>query len=549
WLQQTARQLIDIYNSDGIKSDKYTTIESISGVYLSNYIKEYSYYDLFIISPSGDVVYSVAKENDFGKNVNAGELAESGLAKAFEVGLSSYQVIDFHWYTISNEPASFVSGPIKNNQGEIIGVLAYQLSLESINDIMQERSGMGNTGETYLVGPDKLMRSDSYLDPTGHSVQASFSGTVENNGVNTEASTNALAGYTGTKIITDYNGNPVLSAFAPIEIGAFTWAIIAEIDEAEILQPVHALARKIALIALITCIIIVVVSIFFSRSISIPLNKGVAFANTLADGNLTAVIDIDQKDEVGQLAEALQNMVIELRKMIESILNGSDNIASASQQLASTSQLLSQGANEQASTVEEVSGNMEEIDSNVKQNTDNAQRTEKITLKVTQNIKEGSEATEVTAASMKDIAQKVKIINDIAFQTNLLALNAAVEAARAGENGKGFAVVASEIRKLAERSREAASKIDVQTMEGVKVSEIAGAKLKEILPEIEKTEGLITEIASASQEQSMGVNEITSAMQMLNNVTQQNAAASEQMATSSEELSSQAELLKETIKY
>ncbi|HPN22229.1 MAG TPA: methyl-accepting chemotaxis protein, partial [Tenuifilaceae bacterium] len=210
---------------------------------------------------------------------------------------------------------------------------------------------------------------------------------------------------------------------------------------------------------------------------------------------------------------------------------------------------MSQGSNEQASSTEEVSSAMEQMVANIQQNTDNSQQAEKIALVGAESVKRGSGATFKSVESMKQIADKVKIIGDIAFQTNILALNAAVEAARAGEHGKGFAVVASEVRKLAERSRVAADEIDILTKNGVKEAEDAGRLLSDIVPEIEKTARLVQEIAAASLEQRSGAEQINNAIQQLNVVVQQNAAGSEELASSSEEMSSQAEQLSEAVAY
>jgi len=192
---------------------------------------------------------------------------------------------------------------------------------------------------------------------------------------------------------------------------------------------------------------------------------------------------------------------------------------------------------------------MEEMTSNIQQNTDNAQETEKISTKAAESIRSGNEAAQNSVQSMKDIAEKISIINDIAFQTNILALNAAVEAARAGEHGKGFAVVASEVRKLAERSAEAASEIDEKSKSGVQISKQAGEQLQEVVPEIEKTSRLVQEITAASNEMTSGADQVNSAIQQLNQVTQQNAASSEELATSAEELSSQADQLKQVTSF
>lgn len=303
---------------------------------------------------------------------------------------------------------------------------------------------------------------------------------------------------------------------------------------------------------LIAMVIGIILAIILTRSVTTGLIRGVKFAEQVAAGDLTADLEdqfIHRKDEIGTLAKALSKMVGKLREIVESILTGSESIASASQQMASTSQEMSQGANEQASSVEEVSSSMEEMVSNIQQNTDNANETDKISTQAAEGVRQGNSAAQSSVDSMKEIAEKISIINDIAFQTNILALNAAVEAARAGEHGKGFAVVAAEVRKLAERSAEAAREIDDKSKTGVEISEEAGKKLNQIVPEIEKTAQLVKEIAAASSEQNSGTDQINNAIQQLNQVVQQNAAASEEMATSSEELASQAEQLKDTILF
>ncbi|QHT68148.1 HAMP domain-containing protein [Rhodocytophaga rosea] len=291
------------------------------------------------------------------------------------------------------------------------------------------------------------------------------------------------------------------------------------------------------------------ISFWIITSISASIAQAKEAIKAVAIGDLTVNIDTRRKDEIGELLSYLDEMAGRLKGIIGNITNASDNIASASQQMSSSSQQVSQGASEQAASAEEVSSSMEEMTSNIQQNTDNAQQTEKIALQAAEDIKEGSLAVNQTVDSMRIIAQKISIIEEIARQTNLLALNAAVEAARAGEHGKGFAVVAAEVRKLAERSQVAANEINALSKSSVAIAEKSGKLLEQIVPNIEKTSRLVQEIAASSMEQNSGAEQVNSAIQQLNQVIQQNAAASEEMATSSEELSSQAEQLRDTIAF
>ena len=288
---------------------------------------------------------------------------------------------------------------------------------------------------------------------------------------------------------------------------------------------------------------------FISRLISAPLKKCVEHSMAIAEGDLTGRIDIDRKDEIGQLVGAFNGMAEKLKTVAGEVQSAAGNVTAGSQQLSTTTEEMSQGSTEQASAAEEVSSSMEQMVSNIKQNADNAQQTEKIALKAAQDAKEGGKAVIETVSAMKEIANKISIIEEIARQTNLLALNAAIEAARAGEHGKGFAVVATEVRKLAERSQIAAGEINRLSATSVEVAEKAGEMLTRIVPDIQKTAELVSEINAASNEQNTGAEQINKAVQQLDQVIQQNAAATEEMSSTCEELSSQAEQLYQTIGF
>ena len=270
---------------------------------------DFGLYDIFLIADDGDVVYTVTRKPDLGQNLITGPLKSSGLGKVFAKALklnNKVAIADFAPYAPSgNKPACFLAGPVTDASGKLLGVVAIQLPLAKINAIMKERSGMGKTGETYLVGPDKLMRSDSFLDPKNHTVAASFA-RPDKGKVDTEASRNALAGQTGAKIIIDYNGNPVLSDYAPLKVLGLRWAILAEIDEAEAFAPVKRLRNIVVVIGLIIAALVALLAFMVARSIANPVKHIVRASEAIAGGDYNAQIKLDSKDEIGKLAESLR---------------------------------------------------------------------------------------------------------------------------------------------------------------------------------------------------------------------------------------------------
>jgi methyl-accepting chemotaxis protein len=305
--------------------------------------------------------------------------------------------------------------------------------------------------------------------------------------------------------------------------------------------------RTERMVLLISAILILVFAsslvYFITTSITKPIYNGIVIANKIADGDLTESLDISRKDEVGMLADALNKVSQNFRAIITYLHENSKIIRISSQQLRESANEISDGAKQQASAAEEISSSMEEMFANIQQNTDNAQQTQKIATTSSVEVNKSKESFKYATQSLRDITEKVTIINDLAFQTNILALNAAIEAARAGEHGKGFAVVAGEVKRLAEKSREAATLINDVSSSTMIMSQTARRELEALVPEIEKTAHLVQEITTANLEQVTTVEQINNAMQQLNIVVQNNAQRSDELVANSQELERQAEEL------
>jgi methyl-accepting chemotaxis protein len=309
-------------------------------------------------------------------------------------------------------------------------------------------------------------------------------------------------------------------------------------------------ARALTLTLVIVAVLgAALLAVWITRGITVPVADAVAAASRIAAGDLRDPVRVTSRDEIGALQQAMRDMGEKLAGVIGEVRGGATALGSASAQVSSTAQTLSQGTGEQAASVEETTSALEEMGSSITQNAENSRQTEQMAKQQAERAEESGRAVVETVAAMRTIAERISIIEEIAYQTNLLALNAAIEAARAGEHGRGFAVVATEVRKLAERAQKAAQEIGAMAGTSVAVAERSGKLIAELVPAIRKTADLVQDVAAASQEQGAGVGQVNKAMTVVDAVTQRNASAAEELSSTSEEMASQAEALQELMGF
>ncbi len=578
---------------------------------IRDYLEKFGYYDIFLVdAESGDIVYSVFKELDFTTSLKNGPFADTGIGEVFRRANQANSpdfvaLSDFQPYPPSYQnPAAFIASPIFED-GRRIGVLIFQMPIDRINTMMThdgnwKNAGLGDSGETYLIGPDNTLRSMSRfliedkegylqtLDNTGvdhktlQSIRAKET-SINLQPVNTPGSRAALAGITGFDIFPDYRNVPVLSAYAPIQIDGLHWAIMSEIDQAEAFAAADALTEKILLLSVaITVVLIIIglgVGVWFAGSITRPitlLNETISEIESRSD--LTRSIEIHSDNELGQVARAINAMLAKFRSSLQQVSSNTCQLATAAEetsvitrqtteavkrQLAETTQVAT-AMNEMSATVQEVAANTSHTaTASAEANKESREGQQVVNQAITQ-ISELASQIESAAAVIQSVQQDsdkistvLDVIKGIAEQTNLLALNAAIEAARAGEQGRGFAVVADEVRSLASRTQESTEEINqmidqlqsgsqraVGVMEqsqkqahaAVEYATKAGGSLATIAEVIENINDMSTQIAGAAEEQSVVAEEINRNIVSISDMAEQTAAGTENTAAASNEL-------------
>jgi len=561
-------------------------------------LKERGYYDIFLVNSQGQVVYSVFKETDFATNLSTGPWKDTDLARVFEAARSKTSggiaFTDFAPYAPSNQaPASFIATPVHGPAGTFHGALIFQMPIERMNAILTQIDGMGETGESYIVGQDQLMRSQSRLasEPT-----------ILKYRIATLPVQKALAGDTGVMMADDYHGSEVLSAYGSLDYHGVTWAIIAEMNVDEANAPIHKVQWLVSLSACFIVVSVGIIGLVLARRITTPLSAMTAVMAQLAHHNLSVAVPYARhRNEIGDMAKSVKHFkdqmlrVQQLEKeqeeqnqhaqdqrrkdlnrfadsfeqsvgdIIHNVTSASTELQTASAQMSATAQdtthqagTVAQSASQASANVSTVASATEELNSSIAEIGQHVHRSTEVATQAVTSAKTTTQTVQSLEGQVTKIGEIVDLINDISDQTNLLALNATIEAARAGDAGKGFAVVASEVKHLATQTGRATQDIADQIgqiQKGTKDAVFAIGHISKIITEmheissaiaiaVEEQNAATSEIARNIDEASTGTQTVTENIANVEKTAQETGLAAGQIEDSAETLSEQAHILK-----